>query len=72
MLKDLNKVNGRAMQLATHLFALRTCVEELHDFPLVFCSNALKLATNRHRLETQLLLSQACLVSFHLSGMRRV
>jgi hypothetical protein len=36
MLKDLDKVKGRAMQLAMHLFALRTCVEQLPNLPSVF------------------------------------
>lgn len=35
MLKDMDEVNGRAMQLAIHLFALRTCMEELRGLPLV-------------------------------------
>jgi hypothetical protein len=35
MLKDMNTVSGRAMQLATHLFALRTCIEGLRGLPLV-------------------------------------
>lgn len=35
MLKDMDTVNGRVKKLAIHLFALRTCMEELQGLPLV-------------------------------------
>lgn len=35
MLEDMDTENGRARQLAIHLLALRTCMEELQGFQLV-------------------------------------
>lgn len=42
MLTDRDNVNGRSVQLATHLFALRTCLEQLPNLPSVFCAQCLE------------------------------
>jgi hypothetical protein len=38
MLRDMDDGGGRAMQLATHLFALRACLEQLPNLQLVISS----------------------------------
>jgi hypothetical protein len=43
MFKDFDDGDGRAVQLATHLFALKACIKSLPLPPSVFCAQCLEI-----------------------------